>query len=519
MPIMSTLSTLKESISRNKLALFSGLLIGTSFIPFPPWASLFGFVPLWLFWSKETSYKRIFFAGWITQFLLTLIGFNWIAHDIQEFGELPWAIAILGMLAYCCFANLYIPIAGVIWSFLNRRMRWAPSLSILALSLVTALSEIYLQTIFPWNFGYTFLWIKAPLFQLAEMIGFQGISGLVILANAYLYLAWTKRAQFSLQKSLSLFLGVFLALNALGWFIGSRVPAGTETANILVVQANIPNQQKIYAERGWGFRDFILNKFLRLTHKGTQEHANVDFAIWPETAFPDYMNDAQTDNVRKLLDYVDDNHLHLITGGYTNFVDDSSANSMYFLTPGERASIKRYDKSELLAFGEYIPGAERFPVLKKWLPMVADFRRGGGPSLVEFKGFRIGPQICYEALYPYFSKSLADQGAEIIVNITNDSWFGWWFEPYQHATMTLARAIEFRRPLVRSTNTGISVAITAAGQKLQASPIGSEWVSLFSVPYLKNPGSTIYQNFFYAVPLLLFLALIVLLIRGRITKP
>ena len=116
--------------------------------------------------------------------------------------------------------------------------------------------------------------------------------------------------------------------------------------------------------------------------------------------------------------------------------------------------------------------------------MVADFKRGPGPSIKNYNGIKIGPQICYEALYPSFSKGLSDLGAEIIVNVTNDSWFGWWQEPYQHLYMTLARGIEFRRPVIRSTNTGISTVMLANGKILEKSPIGEEWQQNYRIPYL-----------------------------------
>src|SRR5262245_58012825 len=100
----------------------AGIFIGTSYIPFPPWASMFAFVPLWIFWLAQAergeSLKKIFLAGWITQFVLTLIGFNWIAHLAKEFGHFPWAVAIVTLLLFCAFANLYVPLAGIISFYL-----------------------------------------------------------------------------------------------------------------------------------------------------------------------------------------------------------------------------------------------------------------------------------------------------------------------------------------------------------------------------------------------------------------
>ena len=138
---------------------------------------------------------------------------------------------------------------------------------------------------------------------------------------------------------------------------------------------------------------------------------------------------------------------------------------------------KPYDKVHLLIFGEYFPFSDRFPVLREWFPFTADFARGPGPETRRIGGIRVGPQICYEGLFPDFSRDLADQGAQIFVNVTNDSWFGTSAEPHQHLVMTLARGIEFRRPVVRATNTGISAAMRADGTLLDLSPLHAEWTA------------------------------------------
>jgi apolipoprotein N-acyltransferase len=151
----------------------------------------------------------------------------------------------------------------------------------------------------------------------------------------------------------------------------------------------------------------------------------------------------------------------------------------------------------LLAFGEYLPLSEQFPFLLKALPFVSNFGRGLGPAILDLplasgQGLRIGGQICYEGLYPDFTRGLVEKGAELLVNVTNDSWFGYPFEPNQHLYMTLARAIEVRRPLLRSTNTGISTAILASGEVLQKSPLHKEWFGHFVLPYKSNPPPTFF---------------------------
>ncbi|MEQ1530576.1 MAG: nitrilase-related carbon-nitrogen hydrolase, partial [Methylococcales bacterium] len=143
------------------------------------------------------------------------------------------------------------------------------------------------------------------------------------------------------------------------------------------------------------------------------------------------------------------------------------------------------------------------------------FARGAGPTeLLQWNGYKMGAQICYESLFPQFSKSLAELGAQFIVNVTNDSWYGAWQEPYQHMYMTLARGVEFRRPVLRVTNTGISTVSLASGEILEQSPIHQPWVGVYEVPYLKNPPSTFYQRWFWLMPGLMWGSLLLTLVLG-----
>ena len=115
----------------------------------------------------------------------------------------------------------------------------------------------------------------------------------------------------------------------------------------------------------------------------------------------------------------------------------------------------------------------------------------------------------YEGLFDWFTRGLANKGAQIIFNVTNDSWYGPWQEPYQHGWMTLARAVEVRRPLVRSTNTGISTVALASGEIMTLSPIFEEWQHLFEVPYVSDPAPTIFMSWgYWLIPTVLILVLL-----------
>ncbi|WP_338040421.1 nitrilase-related carbon-nitrogen hydrolase [Methylocucumis oryzae] len=121
-------------------------------------------------------------------------------------------------------------------------------------------------------------------------------------------------------------------------------------------------------------------------------------------------------------------------------------------------------------------------------------------------------KICYESLFPAFSKALAELGAQVIINVTNDSWYGTWQEPYQHMYMTLARSVEFRRPVIRVTNTGITTVALASGEILQQSPLHQEWSGVYQVAYRKQPSPTFYQQHFLLMPVLCSIGVVLILL-------
>lgn len=500
------------------LPILSGIFIGTSYIPFPPWASVFGFIPLWIFWEQQTRLRSVILGGVLTSFVFTLIGFNWVTYLLHEFAHAPWIVAGLGMFLFALIGHLFVPVAGTLWFIGYQKKLYTGWQSILVIGLLTGLSLWTIPMLFKWNFGYSWYGAQLPVYHLAEYIGFSGLSMLTILANVPLYFAWQKRRDKKGRTVLTRVVLAFALLNAFGLSTKAWLPKPDASFNTLLVQANIGNAEKMAAEFGRGFYDKILDKYQSVTDKGLRKHGNIDFILWSETAFPSLLNKKyqHTYFAQKLIQYIKQRQVALITGAYAQDPKTKlTTNSLFILDKKGQVQSPYYSKSILLAFGEYIPGEEQFPIFREWLPMVGHFGRGAGPTeLLTLKGYKIGPQICYESLYPYFSKSLADLGAQFIVNVTNDSWYGTWQEPYQHMIMTLARAVETRRPLVRVTNTGISTVALASGEILQQSPMYEEWADLYTVPYLTQPKATFYQRHFGLMPSILLGILLLLLLNG-----
>ena len=456
----------------------------------------------------------------ITAFVFTLIGFNWVTYLLHEFAHLDWSIALLGMLFYALIAHLYVPLAGLLWYSGFRKFKWSHQLSLAMMAMITTLCERYSFTLFDWNFGYSWFGSNLPIYQWAEIIGFSGLSAATILCNIPLLIAWQKRKQTAGKIIVTTVITGFILLNVGGLWLKARLPQPDASFTTLLVQASTENSEKMAAELGKGYSKEILNRYITLTDDALNSHPDkkIDFALWPETAFPALLGEQFKFNALPiaLSEFLKYKQLPLITGAYS--VDEKSrliTNSLFVLNKDGEIVPPHYSKTILLAFGEYIPGEQFFPVIRTWLPSTGQFARGPGPTeLLKWNGYKMGAQICYESLFPEFSRSLANLGAQFIVNVTNDSWYGSWQEPYQHMYMTLARGIEFRRPVLRVTNTGISTVSLASGEILERSPIHQPWSGIYDVPYLTKPTETFYQHWFWLVPFLLWGTLILLLTLG-----
>ncbi|MGE5086986.1 MAG: apolipoprotein N-acyltransferase [Bacillota bacterium] len=514
-------------------ALLSGILVGTSYIPFPPWALLFCYAPLWISVTSRNgdmvSVKRALWGGWLTQFTLSVIGFHWIAYTSHEFGSLPWSVSIAALLLFCALMHLYIPAATGLGVWLQRRFSLSQIQTIFSIALLHNLLERIWPVIFDWHLGYTLIWAKIPAYHWADVIGFQGLSAVILLLNAWLAMVWLK--QIETKKAL-------LHVAAIFSFVALFVVSGIYHAEpwnhfdrevkATIIQANIGNSDKIAAEHGRGAQDFITRKFTTMTQEAFNKFPDTDIFVWPETAFPDYLDQRLLNrpHTQTLIQGLRPIGKPVLAGAYSRdeHIDsrrDQATYNALFLIDGQGNSLdKPYWKTNLLAFGEYLPLSETFPILLKWLPFISNFGRGHGPSVISWnprgETIRWGGQICYEGLDPAFSRGLAMENADILVNVTNDSWFGKNFEPYQHLFMTIARGIETRRPLLRSTNTGISTAMLANGDILQKSPIHEEWSGEFTIKYLKNAPQTAYVLWGHWDWILVLISLLAIVLTGAL---
>lgn len=510
-------------IRRYRWAICSGLLMGTSYIPLPPWAILFCWVPLWLDIAEEKSLKQVFFKGWIAQFILTNIGFHWIAYDAYEFGHFPWPLAIGTLFLFSALQFLNIPIAMTLAKWLSGKLELGRGGLFVLIASLNVAAEVFWPAIFPFNHGYPIYYARLPIAQIADIIGILGLSFFVHLVNAEIAWLWDRKNRNLTFKVAVASVLAFVALNGLGIHRRSQWVNAPDTKKlrVLQVQANIGNFEKLQAERGLGFQEEISRRFFEQTELGLKEFPDVDLIVWPETAYPDFLGAHNSNRVytRRLEEFVQSTGKYLITGSYGNDPPQkfprSDYNSLFLYSPDPAVPPQSYFKTYLLIFGEYTPFGDYFPILKKYNPGGEGWGRGSGPITLNYKNIQIGAQICYEGLYPEFSRALVQNGADIFVNLTNDSWFGRPFEPWQHMIMTMSRAVENRRPLIRSTNTGITAVALADGSILSPSPIWQEWRGVYDVEYLENGPVTFYTRYGAFFPLVILLVVLLACVLGR----
>ena len=275
-----------------------------------------------------------------------------------------------------------------------------------------------------------------------------------------------------------------------------------------VVQGNIDQALKWNAT----YQVASVEKYLALSERVLKE--GPDLVVWPETATPFYLfhHPALTEMV---TDFVARSGTVFLVGSpsfSSQGNDFEYYNSAYLIdAAGHRAG--RYDKVHLVPFGEYVPLQRYLPFVGKMVAQVGDFKSGPPGTTLVWGDRRLGVQICYEIIFPRLSRQMVAGGADILVNMTNDAWFGRTGAPYQHFAMTVLRAVENRRTVVRVANTGISAVIGPQGRVDHRTELFEDAAFTRSVPLMTV--KTFYTRFGDAWADLCLIVSIVSLAFGR----
>jgi apolipoprotein N-acyltransferase len=482
------------------LACASGLLSPLCFpnvdLGFLAWIVL---VPLHLS-LIGTSTRQAFWNGW-TAGLIAFVGIVWwVITAMHVYGKMPLAPSYAVMVLLAGYLGLFVGLYAAGVSFMRTACR--PWLILAAPSLWVALELVRTSLLsgFPWELlGYS-QYRALTVIQIADVTAVYGLSFLIVMVNVALaeIMVWlvpmapaaarTPRPRFPWMPALAAGLTAVLVLSYGSMRLHQGPAASPErTVNIRLVQANIDQAHKWDA----AYRRETLDRYERLS-KDTDSGS--DLLIWPEAATP-FLFEQETPYRAEVNALVRSQGIPLLFGSPAIRFYESGLpyllNSAYLLA-GDGRIAGRYDKQHLVPFGEYIPlKSSVLFFLDKLVEGIGDFEAGKEPTLLTIPpkvappdgampiptaaaGARFGVVICYEVIFPDLVRRFVDRGADFMVTITNDAWFGMSAAPAQHFSMAVFRAVENRTAIARAANTGISGFIDRDGRILEASPIFEE---------------------------------------------
>jgi apolipoprotein N-acyltransferase len=480
------------SYRRDGLAALSGILLVFSFPKFGhgavAWVAL---APLLLALPGAQGWAA-FRLGYVTGAISALGLLYWTALVVIQFGGLSLPVGILVMVLLCLAVALFPALfAWVVGRWVAahglRGLLFAPFAWV-----ATEVLRAYTFFRFPWCLlGYS-QHRHLPFIQIASITAVYGVSFLLVQSAALLAYgaleADPRRRRAAGLGLASLVASVFVA----GLVVMSRPLPVEGILRVGLVQANIPQDEKWDpASAGANLR-----KHLDLTVSAAARGARL--VVWPESAVPYRFDDhpALADELRAASR---EHGLYLLFGNDDRRFEPGRGERYYvgakMLTPEGEVAL-RYHKIRLVPFGEYVPMQSVLTlggrVVAKLVQQVSDFSPGDAPATATVDGRRIGAFICYEAIFPDLARLFARDGADLLVNITNDAWYGRTSAPYQHLAMATFRAVENGKYLVRAANTGISAVVDPRGRVLEEAPLFESAALVRDVPIV--PGQTFYSR-------------------------
>jgi len=495
---------------RNMTAFILGALATLTLAPFFMFPLIIpAFTGLLLLLSGAPTHRRAFWDGWWWGWGFYTTGLYWfcvaLLTDPEKFAWLiPFALfGITGVIAIYCGVTCWIA----------SRLALRGCTRIFAFSVVWVCVEYvrgHLFTGFPWNLeGYSFGFSGISL-QMASLVGAYGLTWFAVLLGASFAAIGEKRGNIFIASVW----GVFVL--GLCWGQGRLYEAGPEQyvpgVKLRLVQAN-----NIRPANGDPKLQMAgLREYMRLTRSPGLEH--ITHVIWPESSIP-YILRPGTPLAHALGENIPDGAI-LISGALRDQGegDDWQVWNSLMALNHEGSLIGAYDKIRLVPFGEFLP--LRWAIPKLWVTPVGekDFSRGTPIKAIEWPGLPpIYPLICYEAIFPELDID-PGQRPGLLLNITNDAWFGMSIGPYQHFAMARMRAVEQGVPLVRAANTGISATVDGYGRVISYIPLEKQgFLDIFLPKSTYN--NTIYGHYNNIFLLfLVFISLILILKQRKILK-
>ena len=447
--------------------------------------------------------------GGLAHFLLLLY---WIIIVLGKYGGLAWYFSVPALLLLALYMSLYFSLFAL---FAQSILNTFPAIAALVLLPALWVGLDWLRSVlftgFPWmDLGYA-LYNTPTAIQIADLVGHHGVTYLVIFINTLLFLLVKTRR--STRATLLLLIPACFLIGSAGLYSQKRfsevheqlTASGAQPITIGIVQGNIDQSIKWSPSQ----QAATVQTYLTLT-ESLMASRPPTLVVWPETALPFYpLSGEQTAPLRKLVEGRD---LALLTGAPWYEILDQKAKRMLFfnsallLEPDGQFHDKYY-KAHLVPFGEYVPLKQFLPFLAPLVESVGDFSAGTIEKPLAWKDARTGILICFESVFPEISRQWVKAGANILINLTNDAWYGKSSAPYHSLAMAVFRAVETRRSLIRSANTGISAFISPTGSIDLQSEIFVPWAAARTVALMTGETFWVRYGYLFA-PACLAIALV-----------
>lgn len=482
------------------------------FVGFDIWPLIFFFCVPCLLAMRGVTVKRALLYGAVTGLVANLGGYYWVIHLLGEFANLSLPLALLGYFLLCLYQGFLVGPVMALVRVADRDLSIPP---IVSLPIAFCALEHAYPLIFPSYVGNA-LYLAPVLTQTADLFGMYALTVLIMVVNGAVYAVLDARMSKTPfpKRAVAVAAGVLVFSIGYGVFrlgqVDDRV-AAAKTVRVAMIQTNLGARDK--AEK----RDEFIRRHQAMSKEALATNEGVDLIVWPESAYNRYiprnaknLNPAVTGGI----------DVPLVFGALTferKKDEDPKVYNTAVLTSSTGDVIEMFDKVELLMFGETIPLVRTFPSIKKWFPRSSTFEHGTNLTSMEVEGIKMLPTICYEDIIPSIVREIwnNDGPADILVNVTNDSWYGDTHEPLIHLVLATFRSIETRRAMVRSTNTGISAFVDPAGRIVKRTGQWTKEILVHDVPMIEDGSSTIYMMVGDVVAYLSMLLVVVGLFRAR----
>jgi apolipoprotein N-acyltransferase len=443
--------------------------------------SLIGYAPV-IYVLRGASVGRAFVLAFFASLIHFAIVFYWIVIACTVFGHVSLALSLALLLLLAATVSCYIGSAFALAQYLHLRFGFVHYLIVPA----AVCSVEYLRNYgffggFPWgNIGYSIAQLSVFL-QGASVVGVYGLVFLVVMINALL--ADFARVRFNILQISKRRALLFVALIALPVLFGAwRLSDGFDTngriLKVALLQGNV--------EQGIKNQGYFNNGEVARRYADMQSQAvlgGAELVVWPESAYPEdlYANTGRLSEIGTPAQ---------ITVLGAVIYDQRWLHNSAVVVDKNAAIKARYHKSHLVPFGEYVPWPFR-NVASRVVPRLGAFRPGADYLPVEMKledgtPLSLGLTVCYEGVFPEIARKEAQYGADLLVNITNDAWYGVSSAPFQHLHMYRLRAVETGLPVVRATNTGVSAWVDALGFVNDPTRLYEKAIVLTDVPLVKK---------------------------------